>query len=157
MDQRPQAWDPACIPLRYLVTTDGSEADEAAVTDPSHWAVVLFEDTVLTDAETGELVDEDSVDWDTEGDSQATPDEGLRHANTVTETTMFVADYFCLDYRAAGQTNRRPAMDTAKRVSRTGGPGLIRPQDGLCHSSDRVSGGGSAAVESTIRAPTRTS
>ncbi len=72
------------------------------MTDPSHWAVVLFEDTVLTDAETGELVDEDSVDWDTEGDSQATPDEGLRHANTVTETTMFVADYFCLDYRAAG-------------------------------------------------------
>ena len=102
LDQRPQAWDPACIPLRYLVTTDGSEADEAAVTDPSHWAVVLFEDTVLTDAETGELVDEDSVDWDTEGDAQATPDEGLRHANTVTETTMFVADYFCLDYRAAG-------------------------------------------------------
>ena len=80
--QRPQAWDPACIPLRYLVTADGTEADDKAVTDPAHWAVLLYEDTALCDVETGELVDEDSVDWDTEDQPDATPAEGLRHANT---------------------------------------------------------------------------
>jgi len=34
----------------------------------------------------------------------ATPEGGLRHAGTVTETRVFVPEYFCLDYRAAGLT-----------------------------------------------------
>ena len=49
----------ACIPLHYLVTAEGAEADDNAVTDPAHWAVLLYEDTALCDVETGEVVDED--------------------------------------------------------------------------------------------------
>jgi ParB family chromosome partitioning protein len=104
LPQRRESWDEACIPLRFLVTADRSGADKQAVTDPAHWAVLLYEDTALRDVETGELVDEDSIDWDTENQPDATPDEGQRHAATVTETTVFVPEYFCLDYRAAGLT-----------------------------------------------------
>ena len=102
--QQPAGWDEACIPLRHLVNSDGSAADEQAVTDPAQWAVLLYEDTALCDVETGEVVHEDSVDWDTEGEVGAVPVEGLRHADTVTETTVFTPEYFCLDYRAAGLT-----------------------------------------------------
>ncbi|WP_040624057.1 ParB/RepB/Spo0J family partition protein [Mycobacterium parascrofulaceum] len=103
--ERPGSWDPACIPLRYLVTEDGAEADDTAVTNPAHWAVLLYEDTALCDVETGEIVDEDSVDWDnTEDQPDAEPAEGLRHAKTVTETTVFVPEYYCVDYRAARLT-----------------------------------------------------
>jgi ParB family transcriptional regulator, chromosome partitioning protein len=66
--------------------------------------VLLYEDTALCDKETGELVDEDSVDWETEHQADATAAEGLRHADTVAETTVFAPEYFCLDYPAAGLT-----------------------------------------------------
>jgi ParB family chromosome partitioning protein len=104
LDQRPESWDEACIPLHYLVTADGSEADEHAVTAPAHWAVLLYEDTALCDVATGEVVREDDVDWNTQDQRDVTPEEGLRHANTVTETAVFTPEYFCLDYRAAGLT-----------------------------------------------------
>lgn len=103
LEQRPESWDPACIPLRYLVTPEEAEADDEAVTNPAHWAVLLYEDTALCDVETGEIVGEDTVDWDnTEDQPGAEPAEGLRHAKTVTETTVFVPEYYCVDYRAAG-------------------------------------------------------
>jgi ParB family chromosome partitioning protein len=104
LTERPEPWDEAFIPLARLVTADGSAADEQAVANPAHWAVLLYEDTALCDVNTGELVDEDDVDFDTEDQPDATPAEGLRHANTVTETTVFTPEYFCLDYRAAGLT-----------------------------------------------------
>jgi hypothetical protein len=97
LPQQPQSWDEACIPLRYLVTAGGTEADEQAVTNPAQWAVLLYEDTALCDVESGDQVDEDAVDFDTEDQPDATPAEGLRHANTVTETTVFTPEYFCLD------------------------------------------------------------
>ena len=104
LDQRPESWDEACIPLHYLVTADGSEAGERAITEPAHWAVLLYEDTALCDVETDEVVREDDVDWNTQDQPDATPEEGLRHAKTVTETAVFTPEYFCLDYRAAGLT-----------------------------------------------------
>lgn len=102
LPQRTDAWDGACIPVGHLVTADGAYADEQAITNPAHWAVLLYEDTALCDVQSGELVDEDAVDWGTEDRPEATPAEGLRHANTVTETTVFTPEYFCLDYPAAG-------------------------------------------------------
>ena len=102
LEQRPESRDQACIPLHHLVTADGAGADETAVTEPAHWAVLLYEDTALCDVETGQFVNEGDVDWDTEGQPDAEPAEGLRHAKTVTETTVFAPDYYCLDYRAAG-------------------------------------------------------
>ena len=102
VEQRPESSDPACIPLHYLVTAEGAEADERAVTNPAHWAVLLYEDTALCDVDTGEIVDEEAVDWDTEDQPDAVAAEGLRHAKTVAETTVFAPEYYCLDYRAAG-------------------------------------------------------
>lgn len=104
LEQRPERSDQACIPLHYLLTAEGTEADETAVSDPAYWAVLLYEDTALCDAETGEIVDEETVDWDTQDRPDAVPCEGLRHAETVTETTVFAPEYFCLDYLAVGLT-----------------------------------------------------
>lgn len=104
LEQRPDSWDPACIPLHHLVTAEGDEADDTAVSDPAHWAVYLVDDTALCDVETGEVVDEQSVDWETEDQPDATPAEGLRHANTVTDKEVFTPDYYCLDYRSAALT-----------------------------------------------------
>ena len=55
LDQRPESCDPACIPLHYLVTAEGAEADERAVTNPAHWAVLLYEDTALCDVDNGRV------------------------------------------------------------------------------------------------------
>jgi hypothetical protein len=104
LPERPESWDEACIPLHHLMTADGCRSDDQVVTDPAHWAVLLYEDTALCDVETGELIDEDLVDWQTEDRPDATPAEGLRHAASVTEATVFVPEYFCLDYRAAALT-----------------------------------------------------
>lgn len=104
LQQRPESSDPGCIALHHLLTADGVQADEQAVTDPAHWAVQLYETEVLVDVVTGEAVDEDDVDWDTQDQPDVTPTQGLRHASTVTDTSAFVPQYFCLDYRAAGLT-----------------------------------------------------
>lgn len=104
LQERPARFDLNCVPLSRLEVAEGVQADETAVTDPAHWAVVLYESDGYVDAETGEVVDEDAVDWDTQDDPEATPAEGLRHVSTVKEETVFVPEYFCLDYGAAGLT-----------------------------------------------------
>ena len=121
LEQRPESSDPACVPLHYLVTAEGAEVDERAVTNPAHWAVLLYEDTALCDVDTGEIVDEEAVDWDTEDQPDAVAAEGLRHAKTVAETTVFAPEYYCLDYRAAGLA---PETWFARRA------GLVDPSTG---------------------------
>ena len=102
LDSFPRSWDVEHVELSYLRTAAGEEADDTAVTNPAHWAVLLSEEDAWVDAESGEPVEDDTVDWDTQDDPEATPAEGLRHANTVTEATLFVPEYFCVDYAAAG-------------------------------------------------------
>jgi len=51
--------------------------------------VLLDEDTALVDVHTGEPVDPDAVDWNTEEAPDATPEDGLRHAGSVTERPVF--------------------------------------------------------------------
>jgi ParB family chromosome partitioning protein len=121
LEQRPESFNPACVPLHYLVTAEGAEVDEHAVTNPAHWAVLLYEDTALCDVDTGGIVDEEAVDWDTEDQPDAEPAEGLRHAKTVAETTVFAPEYYCLDYRAAGLA---PQTWFARRA------GLVDPSTG---------------------------
>lgn len=104
LQDRPQSFDQNCIPLYRLRTADGKQADDDAVTDPAQWAVLLYEADAYADVDTAALVDENDVDWDTQDDPEATPADGLRHARTVTEATVFEPHYFCLDYRAAGLT-----------------------------------------------------
>lgn len=102
LDTAPEAWDPEHVELDSLLTAAGEPADETAVTNPAQWAVVLYEEDGWVDVDTGEVVEEQDVDWDTQHDDEATPAEGLRHASTVKEAVLFVPEYFCLDYAAAG-------------------------------------------------------
>lgn len=127
--ERPRGWDEACIPLRQLVTGDGDVADETVVTEPAHWAVLLYEDTALCDVTSGEIVDEADVDWDTEDQPDAQPQEGLRHASTVTETVVLTPEYFCLDHRAVGLTTTTWFARNAGMVTSDGGPAVDLDDD----------------------------
>ncbi|MUL48408.1 nuclease [Mycobacterium sp. CBMA293] len=126
LDSRPSSWDPTMVPLNHLVRIDaeGTEADatEESVTDPAQWAVLLYEGTALVDKTTGELVNEDDVDWATEDEDDAVPEDGLRHANTVEDRDVFNAEYFCLDYAAAG-------LAIAQRRARQYFPELVTGED----------------------------
>jgi ParB family transcriptional regulator, chromosome partitioning protein len=123
LDGYPGSWDVECADLDFLVTAEGEPADESAVTNPVHWAVLLFERDVWVDAETGELVDEDLIDWTTEDDAEAAPAEGLRHVKTVEEASRFMPDYYCLDYRAVG-------LALSERFARFSGTASINAQSG---------------------------
>lgn len=104
LDEQPSATDTSCIDLRWLLGADGEDATDEAVTDPALWAVLIEEDTALIDVETGEIVDETTVDWNTEDNPDEPPAEGMRHANTVKDGTVYLPTYYCLDYQAAGLT-----------------------------------------------------
>jgi ParB family transcriptional regulator, chromosome partitioning protein len=83
--ERPAWRDTSRAALRHLQDSDGHEVTEAAVTDPTQWAVLLVEDTVLVDAVTAEPVDEGDIDWNTEHRPERQPAEGSRHADTVVD------------------------------------------------------------------------
>lgn len=102
MNEEPRPWDLDCVHLRHLRTGTGVCAGEDAVTDPAQWAVLVEEEEAVIDVETGEPVDESTVDWNTEDDPEATPEEGMRHAKTVKDGTVYYPTYYCLDYTAAG-------------------------------------------------------
>jgi ParB family chromosome partitioning protein len=105
LDDRPASFSADHIPLHALRTAAGEEATSADVTEPRYWAVTVEEESVITDKETGDVIDEDQVDWSTEGNPDAVPEEGLRHAESVNETLEYVAtEYYCLDPEAAGLT-----------------------------------------------------
>ena len=104
LDGQPASFDPACVPLHSLLRADGAEADETDVTVAAQWAVLLGEDMVFVDNDTGDLVPEENIDWNTEDEPDAQPEDGLRHFNSVREATAFVPEYFCLDYAAANLT-----------------------------------------------------
>jgi len=105
LDDMPPSFSTDYVPLWALLEPDGSEADDSVVVEPSHWAVRLTETEVFTDVDTGEPVDESTIDWGTEGDAEATPKEGMRHADSVVETVSWEpSDYYCRDCAATGLT-----------------------------------------------------
>jgi ParB family chromosome partitioning protein len=104
LDERPGRWDLDCVEIGYLLSTDGDRVDEDVVIDPALWAVLVEEEEAWVDAETGAAVDESTIDWNTEDNSEATPAEGMRHFNTVKDGVVYVPTYYCLDYHAAGFT-----------------------------------------------------
>jgi hypothetical protein len=118
--------------LCHLRTPEGQKVTEAAVTDPAHWAVLMFEDAVVVDAAGGEPVDEDQVDWTTEHHPDRQPADGTRHANTVVEKTVWRAEYFCAD-----PTARRRAIPPAAGSGRV--PGLGRQRISAVGQSKRCS------------------
>lgn len=104
LDERPRPWDIDYIGLSYLIDANGEAVTGDIAHDPAVWVVYLDEDTAVFDAETGEEIDESSVDWDTEEDPQATPKDGLRHANTVKDGYAYRPHFYCVNYTAAGLT-----------------------------------------------------
>ena len=65
---------------------------------------MLVNTEAFCDAETGEPVDERDIDFDTADDPTLEPAEGLRHARTITQTTEWAPDYYCIDPVGAGVT-----------------------------------------------------
>ena len=94
------------VPLsQLLVTAEGGPvaADESAIKDPKHWSVIIDEQEVFLNMETGEPVDETTIDWSTEGEPDAVPEEGKVHADTIAESIQWNAtSYFCHDLAGAG-------------------------------------------------------
>ncbi len=104
LEDRPLWRDTTTVSMRHLRTADGDDVTEAAVTEPTQWAVFMVEDAVIVDAATGEPVDEDDVDWSTEHHPDRQPAEGMRHADTVMEKVEWQPEYYCLDPQACGLT-----------------------------------------------------
>ena len=106
LDERPYGWHLDCIPARDVWVTgpdgDPTEVDPASSGNPGAWAVWLDEYVEYADRESGETVDEDAVDWDTEGDPDAVPEDGLRHGDSVIERIAFEPNWYCVDADAAG-------------------------------------------------------
>ncbi|RMB70157.1 hypothetical protein AYK61_25815 [Rhodococcus sp. SBT000017] len=60
------------------MTADGDPVTEAVIDGAAgHWAVWLSKEDQFTLTATGEVIEEDSIDWDTEDDPEAIPDEGV--------------------------------------------------------------------------------
>jgi ParB family chromosome partitioning protein len=104
-DEDRWGWRLDRVALRHLQRTgeDGTPegVDESAITDAQFWGVRLDEYDGYVDAE-GNEVTEEEIDWDTEGDPQAIPAEGMRHADTVREQIVFEPEWYCLNPQAAG-------------------------------------------------------
>ncbi|MFE3757908.1 ParB/RepB/Spo0J family partition protein [Nocardia tengchongensis] len=89
--------DTTLLPAERLETTDAAPVTEELIRAHAHrWLVYLDveENGQLVDAQTGDLVDPDQVDWDTQGDSGSQPGEGLRHADSVDYRDRWIPLYF---------------------------------------------------------------
>ena len=116
---RPRWSDTSAIAEDYLRSSEGEALPADIEKKPEHWVVYLIEEDGLVDNETGAVVDESDIDWDTQDDEDTTPAEGLRHASTVTEKTFVVPEWYCRDYEAAGLTL---APSLQESLARRGAP-----------------------------------
>ncbi|WP_280504051.1 ParB/RepB/Spo0J family partition protein [Nocardia farcinica] len=87
------------VPATDLTKPDGSEvgADQIHAA-PTHWVVYLEveENAELVDIDSGDIVDPDTVDWNTEHHADAAAGEGLRHADTVRWQDRWTPTYYLL-------------------------------------------------------------
>ncbi|KZM69812.1 hypothetical protein [Nocardia terpenica] len=89
--------DPEFVPPQLLTTADGGSVTEQMIReDATRWLVwvEVTEHGQILDTSTGEVVNPASVDWDTQGDPEAVPGEGLRHADTVLVRDLWTPRYF---------------------------------------------------------------
>lgn len=101
LEGTPRWGDLSCLSIDHLFTADGEPAGEDLV-DTEHWAVLLCQEERMFDAETGEPVDDDDVDYSTRWKLSQPAREGMRHYSEVVERWVVVADWHCLDYEAVG-------------------------------------------------------
>ena len=86
-----------------LVTTDDAEVTEAVIdATPTVWAVWLTKGEQITVTKTGEVIEDEQVDWATQNDDEAKADEGYHHVNALTFTDVWTGEYFTTDPAAAG-------------------------------------------------------
>ena len=120
-DEDRWGWKLDRVPLRHLQRDGGGGEPEAVgesvITDPQHWAVLLEEFTEYVDSQ-GDVVDEGDIDWDTEGNPDAEPEEGLRHADSVVERAAFAPEWFCLNPEGAGVQVNEMYRRNAERLAR---------------------------------------
>ena len=95
------AGDLSCLSIDHLFTAVGEPAGEDLV-DTEHWAVLLCQEERMFDAETGEPVDDDDVDYSTRWQPSQPAREGMRRYSDVVERWVVAADWHCLDYEAVG-------------------------------------------------------
>lgn len=96
--------DAAYIPAELLAAADGDPVPESTIlADATRWVVHLTveENASLVDTTSGETIDPDTVDWDTDGDPDATPAKGYRHAGTVEYRDRWVPHYYLPDHALA--------------------------------------------------------
>ncbi|MEV6099434.1 ParB N-terminal domain-containing protein [Nocardia sp. NPDC051981] len=89
--------DSTLLPAELLETADAAPVLEEVIRAQAHrWLVYLDveENGQLVDSHTGEIVDPDHVDWDTQGRSESQPAEGLRHADSVDYRDRWIPLYF---------------------------------------------------------------
>jgi ParB family transcriptional regulator, chromosome partitioning protein len=100
MDFRPWLREhPSMFELR---TIDGGEVTEDQVAQhPECWAVHLREGSAYVDTRTNEIVDENSIDWDVEGDDATAAEDGFVHPKYIAEQDAYEAEYYCLNPEAA--------------------------------------------------------
>ncbi|WP_280335050.1 hypothetical protein [Nocardia wallacei] len=88
---------PVFLAAEQLRTETGEPVSEKRIrADAARWAVwvEVEENAGLVDRDTGELVDPDTVDWDTRDDASLAPRDGLRHADTVTRRDRWTPTYY---------------------------------------------------------------
>lgn len=137
LTEAPQYHDKFHVPMRALETADGKPVE--AVADPKHWAVLIDEESVITDKETGEVIPEEEVDWGTEDRPEAIPQEGYRHVDSIIETVGWVAtEFYCTDTVAAGLVveERYAKLSGAGGLS-TRDPDIAAAQDNLAAQREK--------------------
>lgn len=107
------------IPDELLACAEGEPVSESTIlADPDRWVVYLTveENGLLVDSTSGELVDYDAVDWNTDGDPDATPADGYRHAGTVEYRDRWIPHYYLPTTQLPGSGLHR-ATDPAAEVA----------------------------------------
>jgi ParB family chromosome partitioning protein len=111
LHDEPSTTDGEWFSLADLRTADGSAVPADAPEQAPHlWHIHVHETgTIWIDEATREEVDEDDIDFDTEGDDDAEAYEELRHANTVEKVTAWGYEFFLRhDNRAAAGLELAP-------------------------------------------------
>lgn len=102
LEEEPAYGDPY-LRADDLVTADGGPVTDAVIDGAAgHWALWLSKEERYTLTATGEIIEEDSIDWDTEDNLSAEPEAGLHHHKDIGTAEVWVPEYFTSDPDAAG-------------------------------------------------------
>lgn len=81
-------------------TLSKDELLAAIEAQPQAWAVHINKQTCWIDVRTGDVIDDDEIDWHIDDDDE--PGDGMIHYQHVEEDDRWLPDYYCTDTAAAG-------------------------------------------------------